>query len=135
LTQEHVSRALLAARSEAASHGWAVTIAIVDDGGHLLALERMDNCAAASAYIAPEKARSSALGKRKSRDYEDMINGGRNAFLSVPMIKGLLTGGVPVILDGHLVGAVGVSGVKPDEDEKVANAGALALVRPEEHSA
>ncbi len=126
MTHEDVTRILIAARQEAQKNNWAVAIVVVDDGGHPLALERLDGCAAIGAYVATEKARSAALGRRESKQYEDMINGGRNAFLSVPVMQGMLEGGVPIIVDGHVVGAVGVSGVKSDQDAQVAKAGAMA---------
>jgi len=121
-----------AARTEAAANGWAVTIAIVDDGGHLLWLQRLDDAAPASAHIGPAKARTAALGRRESRRYEEMINQCRVSFLSAPMLEGMLEGGVPILVDGHCVGAVGVSGVKSTEDAQIARAGiaALAATRP-----
>ncbi|WP_206950986.1 heme-binding protein [Trinickia acidisoli] len=115
-----------AARAEALKHGWNVAIALVDDGGHPLALTRLDGASPVSAYIAMEKARTSALGRRESKAYEDMINGGRTAFLSVPL-QGTLEGGVPVVVDGHVVGAVGVSGVKSEQDAHVAKTGAQSI--------
>jgi len=127
LCQHDVARILAAARAIAQDRGWAVTIAVVDDGGHPLALERMDDCAPIGAYIAVEKARTAALGRRDSKQYEDMINGGRTAFLSAPVLAGTLTGGIPLLVDGQVVGAVGVSGVKPDEDALVARTGVDAL--------
>jgi uncharacterized protein GlcG (DUF336 family) len=116
-----------AAEAEALKHQWAVTIAIVDDGGNLLWLQRLDGAAAISAHIAPAKAHAAALGRRETKGYEDMINGGRTAFLSAPAVSGLLEGGIPIIKDGHVIGAVGVSGVKASEDAQVAKAGILAL--------
>ena len=116
-----------AAEAEALKNGWAVTIAIVDDGGHLLWLQRLDGAAPVSAHIAPAKAHTAALGRRESKAYEEVINGGRIAFLSAPDIKGLLEGGVPVMKDGQCLGAVGVSGVKSQEDAQVARAGIAAL--------
>jgi glc operon protein GlcG len=104
-----------------------VTIAIVDDGGHLLWLQRLDGAAPISAEIAPGKARTAALGRRESRVYEEMINQGRTSFLSAPGLRGMLEGGVPVLVEGHCVGAVGVSGVKSAEDAQVARAGIAAL--------
>lgn len=115
------------ARAEAEKHGWNVTIALVDDGGHPLALTRLDGASPVSAYIAIEKARTSALGRRESKAYEDMINGGRIAFLSVPLIKGTLEGGVPVVVDGQVIGAVGVSGVKSEQDAHVARVAAQSI--------
>jgi glc operon protein GlcG len=116
-----------AAESEAKANRWAVTIAVVDDGGHLLWLQRLDGAAPISALIAPAKARTSALGRRESKVYEEMINGGRSAFLSAPTLDGMLEGGVPVMIGGHCVGAVGVSGVKSAEDAQIARAGVAAL--------
>jgi glc operon protein GlcG len=126
LTVAETTKILDAARAEAEKNKWAVTIAVADDGGHLLSLLRLDGCAPVGAYIAPEKARTAALGRRESKVYEDMINGGRTAFLSAPL-AGTLEGGVPVIVDGQVIGAVGVSGVKADQDAQVAKAGAAAL--------
>ena len=116
-----------AAVAEATAHGWAVTVAIVDDGGHLLWLQRVDKAAPISAQIASAKARTAALGRRESRLYEEMINQGRISFLSAPGLDGMLEGGVPVLVDGHCVGAVGVSGVKSSEDAQIARAGIKAL--------
>ncbi|PJI51177.1 MULTISPECIES: heme-binding protein [Pseudomonas] len=126
LTQQEVGRILAAARAEAQRNHWAVSIVVVDDGGHPLALERLDGCAPASAYIATEKARSAALGRRETKGYEEMVNGGRTAFVTAPLITSL-EGGVPVLLDGQVIGAVGVSGVKAGEDAQVASAGVAAL--------
>ncbi|MDH4567966.1 hypothetical protein E8E95_14885 [Pseudomonas sp. BN414] len=126
LSQSDVTRILAAARAEAQNHQWNVAIAVVDDGGHPLALERLDGCAPIGAYIATEKARTAALGRRESKGYEDMVNGGRNAFLSAPLLTSL-EGGVPVLVDGQVVGAVGVSGVKSDQDAQIARAGAECL--------
>ena len=129
LTRDDVARILEHARAEAVANNWAVTIAIVDDGGHPLALERLDGAAPVSAYIATEKARTSAMGKRASGDYEEMIKAGRNAFLSAPMTA-MLEGGVPVVIEGQVIGAVGVSGVKSDQDAQVARAGIASLTTP-----
>jgi glc operon protein GlcG len=126
LSVAETTQILDAARAEAEKNKWAVTIAVVDDGGHLLSLLRLDGCAPVGAYIAAEKARTAALGRRESKVYEDMINGGRTAFLSAPLV-GTLEGGVPVIVDGQVIGAVGVSGVKADQDAQVAKAGAAVL--------
>jgi glc operon protein GlcG len=116
-----------AAEAEALKNNWAVTIAIVDDGGHLLSLQRLDGAAPISAHIAPAKANTAALGRRESKIYEDVINGGRVSFLSAPDLKGLLEGGVPILKDGQCIGAVGVSGVKSNEDAQVAKAGIAAI--------
>lgn len=116
-----------AAEAEALQNQWAVTIAIVDDGGHLLWLQRLDGAPAISAHIAPAKAHTAALGRRESKVYEDVINQGRVSFLSAPAIAGMLEGGVPVMKDGQCIGAVGVSGVKSSEDAQIARAGIAAL--------
>ena len=116
-----------AAEVEALKNNWAVTIAIVDDGGHVLSLRRLDGAAPISAHIAPAKAHTAAVGRRESKVYEDMINGGRMSFLSAPDLKGLLEGGVPIMKDGVCLGAVGVSGVKSAEDAQIARAGIAAL--------
>jgi glc operon protein GlcG len=116
-----------AAEAEALQNNWAVTIAIVDDGGHLLWLQRLDGAAAISAQIAPAKANTAALGRRESKSYEDVINGGRTAFLSVPGLQAMLEGGVPIMKDGQCIGAVGVSGVKSSEDAQIARAGIAAI--------
>ena len=116
-----------AAEAEALKHQWPASIAIVDDGGHLLWLQRLDGAAAVSSHIAPAKAHTAALGRRESKVYEDIVNGGRTAFLSAPAIDGLLEGGVPIMKDGQCLGAVGVSGVKSSEDAQIARAGIAAL--------
>ncbi len=116
-----------AAEAEAQKNQWAVTIAIVDAGGHPLWLQRLDGAAPISAHIAQAKAHSAALGRRETKGFEDMINGGRTSFLSAPAIQGMLEGGVPIVKDGHCLGAVGVSGVKSTEDAQVARAGIAAL--------
>jgi uncharacterized protein GlcG (DUF336 family) len=131
LTLGDVRRVGAAAAAEAQAHGWAVTIAIADDGGHLLWLERLDGAAPISSHIAPAKARTAALGRRESKVYEDMINQGRTSFLSAPLLQGMLEGGVPIVVDGHCLGAVGVSGVKSTEDAQIARAGIAALSAPQ----
>ncbi|HOB96167.1 MAG TPA: heme-binding protein [Aquabacterium sp.] len=127
LTLSDVRAIAAAAEAEALANQWAVTIAIVDDGGHLLWLQRLDGAAPISAHIAPAKARTAALGRRESKVYEDVINQGRTSFLSAPTLEGMLEGGVPVMVDGQCIGAVGVSGVKSTEDVQIAKAGIAAL--------
>ena len=127
LDLDAVKRIAAAAEGEAQRHAWPVSIAIVDDGGHLLWLQRLDGAAPISAHIAPAKARTAALGRRESRVYEEMINQGRMSFLSAPELQGMLEGGVPILVDGQCVGAVGVSGVKSSEDAQIARAGIAAL--------
>lgn len=127
LSLADVKRVAAAAEAEALAHQWAVVIAVVDDGGHLLWLQRLDGAAPISSQIAPAKARTAALGRRESRIYEEMINQGRTSFLSAPALEGMLEGGVPILVDGQCVGAVGVSGVKSSEDAQIARAGIAAL--------
>ena len=127
LTLHDVKSIAIAAEAEALRNAWAVTIAIVDDGGHLLWLQRLDGAAPVSAHIAPGKARTAAMGRRESRVYEEMINQGRFSFLSAPGLESLLEGGMPILVQGHCVGAVGVSGVKSTEDVQIAKAGIAAL--------
>ena len=122
-----VQRIASAAEAHAKSKQWAVCIAIVDDGGHLLHLQRLDGTAATATYIATSKANTAALGRRESKVYEDMVNGGRVSFLSAPVLQGMLEGGVPIMVDGQCVGAIGVSGVKSSEDAEIARAGIAAL--------
>lgn len=116
-----------AAEAEAIKNNWAVSIAVVDDGGHLLWLQRLDGAAAISAKIAPAKAHTAALGRRESKGYEEVINGGRTSFLSVPGVQAMLEGGVPIMKNGDCLGAVGVSGVKSNQDAQIASAGIAAL--------
>lgn len=127
LTLDDVKKIAAAAETEAKLHNWAVTISIVDDGGHLLWLQRLDGAAPISSHIAPAKAKTAALGRRESKVYEDIINNGRYSFLSAPLIEGMLEGGVPIIVDGQCLGAVGVSGVKSTEDVQIAKAGIAAI--------
>jgi len=127
LTLEDVKKIAAAAEAEALANGWNVAIAIADDGGHPLWLQRMDGVAAVSGYIAPAKAKTAALGRRESKAYEDLINNGRFSFLRAPELDGMLEGGVNIVVDGHTVGAVGVSGVKSAQDAQIARAGIAAL--------
>jgi uncharacterized protein GlcG (DUF336 family) len=116
-----------AAEAEALKNNWAVSIAIVDAGGHLLHFARLDGAPPVSSHIAPAKANTAALGRRETKVYEDVINGGRTSFLSAPTIQGMLEGGVPIMKDGVCLGAVGVSGVKSTEDAQIAKAGIAAI--------
>ncbi|MCW5297781.1 hypothetical protein DXT88_06285 [Herbaspirillum lusitanum] len=123
---DDVELILAGARREAEENGWVVSIAVVDDGGHLLGLTRLDGAAALTAYMASEKGRTAALGRKETKVYEDMINQGRYAFLSAPL-SATLEGGVPIVLGDQVVGAVGVSGVKSDQDAQIAKAGIVRL--------
>jgi len=126
LNDADVKTILAASEAHAKANNWAVCIAVVDDGGHLLGLMRLDGAPPMSAQIAPSKAQSAALGRRESKIFEDLINGVRPAVLSMPL-PAMLEGGVPIVADGQVVGAVGVSGVKSNEDADIARAGIAAL--------
>ncbi|QBK05616.1 heme-binding protein [Hylemonella gracilis] len=127
LELDDIKKIAAAAEAEARKNNWAVTISIVDEGGHLLWLQRLDGAAPVSSHISPAKARTAALGRRESKVYEEVINGGRYSFLSAPTLEGMLEGGVPILKDGQCLGAVGVSGVKSTEDVQIARAGIAAI--------
>ena len=127
LVLDDVKKIAAAAEAEAKANNWAVTIAIVDDGARLLWLQRLDGAAPISADIAPGKAKTAALGRRETKVYEDMINGGRFSFMTAPVLEAMLEGGVPIMVNGQCLGAVGVSGVKSAEDVQIAKAGIAAL--------
>ena len=128
LTPEDCRNMMAAAQAEARANSWNVSIAILDDGGHLLGFERMDGSTPANAAIAVEKARTAAISRRYSGMWEDLIKGGRTAMLKMP---GLLPvqGGLPVMVDGVCIGGVGVSGVQSQQDEQIAQAGINALLK------
>ncbi len=127
LTLADVKIIAAACEAEALRQHFPVSIAIVDDGGHLLWLQRLDDAPLTSMNIATGKAHTAALGRRPSKVYEEVVAGGRNAFLSVPGGLTMLEGGEPIVVDGDMVGAVGVSGVKSAEDAEIARAGISAL--------
>jgi glc operon protein GlcG len=114
-----------AAQAEANAHGWNVSIAILDHGGHLLHFIRMDGAGPGTVTMSQRKAHTSAMTGRTSKSYEDRITAGRNSVLSVPYLT--IQGGLPVIVDGVCVGAIGVSGLESHLDEQVAQAGINAL--------
>ena len=127
LSLEAARVAMSASEAEARRNGWNVVIAVVDDGGHAILLQRLDNAQTSSIDTAVAKARAAVAWKRPSRLLEESINNGRTAFLSISQGMGLLQGGVPVEIDGSVIGAVGVSGVKASDDEIIALAGVNAL--------
>lgn len=127
LETDDVQAALEAAKAEALKNGWIVSIAVVDDGGHPLGFLRLTDAAPVTAQIAFGKARTAALGRRESKFYEEAVKNGRTAFLSVSDLT-MLEGAVPVLVDGQCVGAIGVSGVKSDQDAQVASAGVRAIL-------
>jgi glc operon protein GlcG len=126
LTSDDVKKMAAAAEAHAADNQWPVTIAIFDDGAHLLYLHRMDDAAPSTVEMAIGKGRTSALGRRESKAYEEMVLQGRVSFLSAPLV-GLVEGGVPIVVDGATVGSIGVSGVKSEQDAAIARAGIAAL--------
>ncbi|MDE2586186.1 MAG: heme-binding protein [Betaproteobacteria bacterium] len=125
LTLEDARRIAAAAEQEAQRNGWPVTVAVCDDGGHLLLLQRMEGAPLMSAEIAPEKARASVLARKSSKVLEEMVNNGRFAALAMPISP--LEGGEMVVVDGEIVGGVGISGVKAPQDAQVARAGVAAI--------
>ncbi|MBU6493615.1 MAG: heme-binding protein [Burkholderiales bacterium] len=121
-----VRKILDAAQAEALAQQWNVSIAVVDNGAQLLGFVRLDGAAPLSAKIAVGKANTAAISRKESKFYEEVVKGGRTSFLSVPDMV-VLEGGVPVLVDGQCIGAVGVSGVRSDQDAQVARAGIKAL--------
>ncbi|WP_246721851.1 GlcG/HbpS family heme-binding protein [Methylosinus sp. H3A] len=128
LTLDGAKKAAAAAEAEALKNGWNVVIAIVDDGGNLLYLQRLDGTQASSSETATRKARTSALFKRPTKALEDAVAGGRVALLSLPNVTPL-EGGVPLVYKGEIIGAIGVSGATSQQDAQVAKIGADTLVQ------
>ncbi|MGF7136634.1 glc operon protein GlcG [Paraburkholderia sp. EB58] len=126
LTDEDVKNMAAAAEAHAAANHWTVTVAILDDGGHLLHLHRMDGTAPSTVEMAIGKGRTAVLGRRETKVYEDIVKNGRTAFLSAPLVA-MVEGGVPIVFEGEVVGSIGVSGVKSEQDAAVARAGIAAL--------
>jgi len=126
LTLEDCKRISSAAEAEAKRNNWNVCVAIVDDGGHLLHLFRMDGATPANSRIAMEKGRTAAETRRSTAMWEDRVKSGRMVMLKMPGVTPV-QGGVPIVIDGECIGAVGVSGVQSHEDEQIAKAGIAAL--------
>jgi glc operon protein GlcG len=126
LTLEDCRRISAAAEAEAKRNSWNVCIAILDDGGHLLHLVRMDGASPANARIAMEKGRTAAESRRSSAVWEERIKAGRNSMLGMPGITPV-QGGLPIMAEGVCLGGVGVSGVQSHEDEQIAAAGIKVL--------
>jgi uncharacterized protein GlcG (DUF336 family) len=125
LTLEDCRKITAAAEAEAKKNNWNVTIAILDDGGHVLLLTRMDGASPITSEIAAGKGRTAALSRRATKVGEDRIAGGRVALLKMPGIP--VQGGLPIVHQGECVGGIGVSGVQSHEDEQVCNAGIAVL--------
>ena len=126
LTLEDCRRISAAAEAEAVKNNWNVAIAILDDGGHLLHLIRMDGASPFNARTAVAKGKTAAETRRSTLVWEDRIKGGRNSMLGMPKITPV-QGGLPIVVDGTCIGGVGVSGVQSHEDEQIAKAGIDAL--------
>lgn len=127
LSLENARKVAAAAEAEALANHWLVSIAICDDGGHLLCLSRLDGAPPATAPIAMEKARTAALIRRPTKAFEDAINNGRVALMSTTAISAILEGGEPLMVDSHCVGSIGISGQRPHEDMQVLKKGLAAL--------
>jgi len=129
LTLADVKTILAAAEAEATKNKWNVVIAVLDDGGHLLGLHRMDGATPANAEIAVLKGKSAAVSRRPTRNWEERITAERTAVLKMPVLP--ITGKLPIMAGAECVGGVGVSGVQSHEDEQIAQAGidALALAK------
>ena len=125
LTLNDLKKIAAGCEAEAIKNKWDVVIAILDDGGHLLWLQRMDGATPFNAQVAVEKGRSAAVSRRSTKNWEDRIAGGRMAVLNMPVLP--VQGGLPIMHQGECVGAIGVSGVQSHEDEQIAQAGLDAL--------
>jgi glc operon protein GlcG len=128
LSLEAALRVAARAADEARARAVGVVIAVVDDGGHLIVLHRMDDTQVASVNVGIGKARTAAIYRRPSRDFEEQIRGGRVAALALADSTPL-QGGIPIKLDGKVIGAIGVSGDTPQVDEAIAIAGAAAFAK------
>jgi len=126
VTLELAKKIAVAAEAEARKNNWTMVIAIVDDGANLVYLERMDNTQIGSLEVAIQKAHTAISFKRPTKAYEDMVAGGRTAILRVPGVVPI-EGGLPLVVDGQFVGAIGVSGGTAQQDGQVAKAGVEAM--------
>jgi glc operon protein GlcG len=126
LTSADTKKMMAACLAEAQKNNWKVTVAIVDDAGYPLLVERMDGCNPISAEVAIGKARASALTRRPTKFWEERIKE-RPAFVTFPSQGQMFQGGLPLMYQGECVGAIGVSGVQSHEDEQIAQAGVAAL--------
>jgi len=125
LTLSDLKKIAAGCEAEAIKNKWNVAIAILDDGGHLLWLQRMDGATPFNAQVAVEKGRSAAVSRRSTKNWEERIIGGRMVMLSMPVLP--VQGGLPIMHQGECAGAIGVSGVQSHEDEQIAQAGLDAL--------
>lgn len=128
LTLDVAKSIVSAASAEATRRHATVVIAVVDDGGHLIVLERLDDTQVASVDVGIGKARTAAIFRRPSKVFEDQVREGRVAALALPGATPL-QGGLPIVHHGRVIGAIGVSGNTPQEDEAIARAGMEAAAR------
>jgi len=127
LTLDAAKKIAAAAEAEAIKNNWPVVIAVVDDGGHLLYLQRLDGTQIGSVEVAMQKARTAIAFKRPSKAFSDMVTEGRMVMLALPGAIPI-EGGVPLVADGQIIGAIGVSGVTSAQDGQIAKAGADILL-------
>jgi glc operon protein GlcG len=128
ITLELAKKVAAAAEAEAAKNKWTMVIVVIDDGGNAVFLERMDGTQLGSIEVAEKKAHTALFFKRPTKSYEDAVASGRTAILTVPGIIAI-QGGIPLTKDGTIIGAIGVSGMQPDQDNVVAQAGVAALAQ------
>lgn len=120
LTLKDAEQLLAYSYQQALAQNLKVSIAVVDDTGHLLCMKRMDGASPMTANLCLEKAKCSAVSRRPSKLFEDLIKNGQMGFLTMDTFAGMLEGGEPILYEGHLVGAIGVSGAKSSEDADIA---------------
>ena len=125
LTLDDAKKMLTAGEAEAIKNNWNIVMAILDDSAGLVALHRMDGARPGNPEIAIQKARTSALTERSSKVWEDRVNSGRISLMKMPVLP--VQGGLPIIIDGRCLGAIGVSGVASHQDEQVAMAAVMAV--------
>lgn len=128
LTLEGARQVAEAAREQALANNWNVAIAVVDAGGHLVYFERLGGTQVASVEIAIQKARTAVYFKRSTKTFEDGIASGRTALLGLDIVP--FEGGLPILYEGEVVAGIGVSGVTPEQDGIIAQAGVDAIVHP-----
>jgi glc operon protein GlcG len=126
ISLDEAKKMVAAGQSLAKKNGWRMAIAVVDSGGHPILMERMDGAQRSASVISVEKARTAVMYQRPSKAFEDAVTGGRHVVMTLPGVT-TVEGGLPVVVDGHYVGAIGVSGAKSPEDSQVAQAGLDAL--------
>lgn len=125
ITLDDAKKMLAVAEEEARNNDWKVVICILDDGGHLVALHRMDGTRPGNPDIAIGKARAAAMTLRPSEVWERRVLEGRTSMLSMPLLT--VEGGIPIFIDGDCIGAIGISGVKSHEDTQIAMAAIRAV--------